>query len=247
MTQAALHNETISTEQHLYMAFELSHKEWKLSFGTGPRNPRIVTIPARDLTKLDSEITKAKKRFGLPEDAEVFSCFEAGRDGHWIHRHLEARGVHSLVVDSASIEVARRKKKKKTDRLDVRKLLTMLIRYLSGERDFWSIVRVPSVEDEDERRVHRELLRLQKERGAHSNRINSLLVTQGIVLKVSRNLPKQLESIRLFDGSEIGVNLKQELLRQHDRWLLSDEHIRLIRKEQNLLRKKALVSASATP
>jgi transposase len=142
-------------------------------------------------------------------------------------------------VDSASIEVARRKKKKKTDRLDARKLLSMLIRYLGGERDFWSVVRVPSVEDEDERRVHRELLRLQKERGASSTRISSLLVTQGVVLKVSRSFPRQLESLRLFDGSELGVNLKQELLRQYERWLLADEHIRGIRKGQTRRRKEA--------
>jgi transposase len=87
MTQAALQNETISSEQRLHMSFELSHKEWKLAFGTGPRNPRIIVMPARDLMRLDEEIAKAKKRFGLSEDAKVFSCFEAGRDGLWIHRH----------------------------------------------------------------------------------------------------------------------------------------------------------------
>jgi transposase len=240
MIQAALRHESISSEPRLYTTFDLSHKEWKVAFGTGPRNPRVVTVPARDLGRLDREITQAKERFGLPENAEVFSCFEAGRDGFWLHRYLETRGIHSLVVDSASIEVSRRKKKKKTDRLDARKLLTMLIRYLGGEREAWSVVRVPSIEDEDQRRIHREILRLQKERTGHSNRINSLLVTQGIVLAVSRALPKQLEQVRLFDGSELGVNLKQELLHQYERWLLVDGQIREIRKEQHRLTKEAL-------
>jgi transposase len=214
------------------MAFELSHQQWKLAFGTGPRNPRVVTMPARDLERLAEEIGRAKQRLGLPGDTEVHSCFEAGRDGFWLHRHLIERGVRSLVVDSASIEVNRRKKQKKTDRLDARKLLTMLIRYLGGEDDTWSVVRVPSVEDEDERRPHRELHRLQKERTGHSNRINSLLVTQGVVLGVSRAFPEQLEQVRLFDGSELGANLQQELLRQYERWLQADEQIREIRQEQ---------------
>ena len=240
MTRAALRQESISSEPRLYMAFELSHREWKLAFGVGPRNPRIVTIPARDLARLEKEIGRAKERLGLPGEAQVHSCFEAGRDGFWLHRHLKKRDVHNRVVDSASIEVSRRKKRKKTDRLDARKLLTMLIRYLGGENDAWSVVRVPSVEDEDERRPHRELLRLQKERTGHSNRINSLLVTQGIVLKVSRALPSQLEQVRLFDGTELGSNLKQELLREHERWMQVDEQIRGIRQEQHRSTKEAL-------
>jgi transposase len=221
------------------MSFELSHKTWKLAFGTGPRNPRVITMPARDLVQLDKEVGKARKRFRVPSDADVISCFEAGRDGFWLHRHLESKGIRSHVVDSASIEVNRRKKQRKTDRLDARKLLTMLIRYLGGEKDTWSVVRVPSVKDEDERRVHREIRRLQKERTGHSNRINSLLVTQGIVLKVSRALPEQLETVRPLDGSELGENLKQELLRQYERWLLAEEHLRDLRKERRRRTKAA--------
>lgn len=239
MTQAALRKKSSSSESVLYMAFELSHSTWKLAFGTGPINPRVVSVPARDLRQLDKEIIKAKKRFGLPADAEVFSCFEAGRDGFWLHRHLDGVSIHNFVVDSASIEVSRRKRRKKTDLLDARKLLTMLIRYLGGEERAWSVVRVPSVEDEDERRVHRELQRLQTEKTAHSNRIISLLVTQGVTLTVKANFPKQLESVRLFDGSELGANLKEELLRQYERWQLADKHIREIRKERLRRRREA--------
>lgn len=240
MTQAALRRESNSSESILYMAFELSHSTWKLAFGTGPLNPRIVTIPARDLSRLEKEILKAKKRFGLSADAEVYSCFEAGRDGFWLHRHLDALGVHNFVVDSASIEVSRRKKRRKTDLLDARKLLTMLIRYLGGEKKAWSVVRVPSVDDEDERRVHRELQRLQKERNGHSNRIMSLLVTQGVVLTVKADFPKKLETVRLFDDSELGTNLKEELLRQYERWQLADKQIREICRERRQRRREGL-------
>jgi transposase len=240
MTRAALRHESISSESRLYMAMELSHREWKLAFGTGPRNPRVVTVPSRDLDRMAEEIDRAKEHLGLSGDAGVCSCFEAGRDGFWLHRHLIERGVHSLVVDSASIEVSRRKKQKKTDRLDARKLLTRLIRYHGGEDETWSVVRVPSVEDEDERRPHREFQRLQKERTGHSNRINSLLVTQGVVLKVSRAFPEQLEQVRLFDGSELGTNLQHELLRQYERWLQADEQIREILQQQRRQTKEAL-------
>lgn len=240
MPQTALRRETSSNEAKLYMAFELSNREWKLAFGTGPKNPRVVTMPARDLKRLNEEIDKAKTRFGLPDSAKVYSCFEAGRDGFWIHRHVESVGICNFIVDSASIEVTRRKKQRKTDRLDARKLLTMLLRYLGGEKEVWSVVRVPSIEDEDERRMHREIQRLQKEKTGHSNRIISLLVTQGVVLTVGRNFPKQLESVRLYDGRELGANLKEELLREFERWQLSEKQISEIRKEQRRSRREAL-------
>ena len=239
MTRAALQENRSSSASRLYMSFELSHKTWKLAFGTGPRNPRVVSMPARDLSQLDKEIAKAKKRLGVPDAATIHSCFEAGRDGFWLHRHLVGQGIHSLVVDSASIEVSRRKKQRKTDRLDARKLLTMLIRYLGGEKETWSVLRVPCVKDEDERRSHREIQRLQKERTGHSNRISSLLVTRGIVLKVGRTFPDQLEAVRPLDGFEIGEHLKQELLREYERWLLADEHLRQLGKERRRRTKEA--------
>ena len=112
-----------------------------------------------------------------------------------------ARGIENVVVDPASIRVDRRARSRKTDRLDLDKLVAGLIRHARGEPDEWRVVRVPTAECEDHRRLHRERERLVKERTAHSNRIRSLLVTQGIRLNVTRNLEKQLEHVRLWDDS----------------------------------------------
>ena len=107
----------------------------------------------------------------MPGDVRVVSCYEAGRDGFWLHRYLLSRGIQNQVVDSSSIEVNRRQRRAKTDRLDGDKLLTMLMRYWGGERDLWRVVQVPSVEEEDARQLHRELERLQKERTGHRSRL----------------------------------------------------------------------------
>jgi transposase len=243
MIQAALEKQHTGNDQVLYMAFELSHSTWKLAFGIGG-NPRIIQIAARDLKGLGEEIAKAKKRFGLPDEARVISCYEAGRDGFWIHRYLVSAGVENIVVDSSSIEVNRRQRRAKTDRIDGKKLYTMLVRHDRGEKGMWSVVRVPSREDEDERRTHRELERLVKERGAHSNRIKSLLVTQGIVVEVNRKLPELLERVRLWDGSPLSPQLKSEIQREYSRMKEVDRQILEIRKEQRATVKAAEEEAS---
>lgn len=135
--------------------------------------PRVRAIPARDLTKLAREIAAAKQWFALSTTVMVRSCYEIGRDGFWLHRHLTSTGIDNRVVDSASIEVNRRQRRVKSDGLDVRKLLTMLIRYHAGESRVWSVLRVPSVEDEDRRHLHRELRTLKKERIRVTNRIQT--------------------------------------------------------------------------
>src|SRR5574341_1328288 len=119
----------------LHLAFELGQATWKLGFtpGLGQR-PRERTIAARDVTALLAEIERAKERFGLSADVGVVSCYEAGREGFWLHRYLVARGIENHVVDSASIEVNRRRRRAKSDRLDVGKLLLQLVRHRAGER-----------------------------------------------------------------------------------------------------------------
>ena len=134
---------------------------WKLAFTIGyGQKPRQRTIRARDLAALEQEIAKAKKRFQLADAAPVVSCYEAGRDGFWLHRYLTARGLANVIVDSASIEVNRRKRRVKSDKLDANKLVNMLIRYHAGERKVWSVVWVPSVADEDRRQFRVCLRRL---------------------------------------------------------------------------------------
>jgi transposase len=142
-----------------YVAFELSCGTWKLAFSVGPGlPPRIRSIPARCTSSVMIEIRKAKSRFGLPENAKVVSCFEAGRDGFWIHRLLEHEGIQNVVVDSASIEVSRRKRRAKSNRLDAVKVVSMLIRWHDGEKNVWSVVRVPTTSDGDRGQLHRELI-----------------------------------------------------------------------------------------
>lgn len=106
----------------LYVAFELAQEKWLLGFtpGVGQR-PRRRTVAAREWQVVLEEIALAKRRFGLAADARVVSCYEAGRDGFWLHRCLVHHGIENLVVDSSSIEVNRRRRRAKTDRLDVEK------------------------------------------------------------------------------------------------------------------------------
>lgn len=242
MIQTPLHKQDTGNEQVLYMSFELSQKTWKLAFGNGD-NPRIVQIPARNLEQLRNEIAKAKERFGLPDDTRIVSCYEAGRDGFWIHRYLQSINVENFVVDSSSIEVNRRRRRAKTDQIDVGKLYKMLVRHDRGEKGVFSVVRVPSRKDEDERRTHREVERLQKERTAHSNRIRSLLITQGIEAKVNRDLPDFLESVRIWDGSPLSPKLKAEIKREYSRMVEIDRQIQEIRKEQRDTLKAAKAEA----
>src|SRR5206468_6733155 len=124
----------------------------------------VRTMPARDLERLTREIADAKQWFGLKAATPVRGCYEAGRDGFWLHRYLTSLGLANVVVDSSSIEVNRRLRRAKSDGLDARKLLGMLLRYHAGERHVWSVVRVPTVEEEDRRQLHRELRTLKQER-----------------------------------------------------------------------------------
>ena len=168
----------------LYMSFELSDKKWKLGFSNGlAQKVRIRTIDAGDLSGVRAEIEKARKRFSLPGETRVISCYEAGRDGFWLHRFLESEVIENHVMDSASIETNRRKRRAKADSLDVDSLVRILIRYDYGEKKVCSMLRVPTMEEEDRRQLHRELTALNKERNRTINRIRSLLVTQGIRIK----------------------------------------------------------------
>ena len=173
----------------LYLAFDLGWTSWNLAFTTAmAQPPRRGTIPARDLDALQREILRAKHRFALTGDAPVLSCYEAGRDGFWLHRYLATQGINNLVVDAASIEVNRRARRAKSDRLDVAKLLTMLIRYHGGEHKLWSVVRIPAPEDEDRRQPHRELTAVSQ-RTEHSNRIKGLLANLGLDVEVDDSCP----------------------------------------------------------
>lgn len=218
----------------LHLALELGARHWKLGFTTGlGRKPRYRTIVASDVERLKEEIRGAKRRFGLPEDSLVVSCYEAGRDGFWLHRYLVAQGIENHVVDSSSIEVLRRARRRKTDRLDLKSLLRLLIRYWElGEEDAWSVVNAPSRADEDRRQLHRELETLRNERTARSNRIKGLLATQGVKIPLRRDFPERLQEARLWDGAPIPRDLRARLQREWTRREAVVEEIRALERER---------------
>ncbi len=199
----------------LYLAFELGNSEWKLAMTTSiDRAPLLRTIPARAVKILETEIERARVHFGLPATAEAQSCYEAGRDGFWLHRYLVSRGIGNSIVDSSSIEVNRRRRRTKTDRLDACKLVTMLMRAEAGEKKVWSVVRVPTMAEEDRRQVHRELLFAKRDRGRHTNRIKRLLANHGVPLQKLHELPTHLATARLWDGSPLPPLLSARLERE---------------------------------
>jgi transposase len=217
----------------LYLALELSWNSWKLAFTVGlGQKARLRTIPARNTELLFREIDKAKARFGLPADTPVASCYEAGRDGFWLHRLLVHHGIDNRVVDSASIEVNRRQRRAKSDALDATKLVEMLIRFHHGETKVWRVVRMPTVADEDRRQRHRELIELKAQRTEHSNRIKGLLATFGLDILVDAELPRRLEWLRQWDGEPLPPGLVARVLREFARWQQVDGQVTALSNEQ---------------
>jgi transposase len=227
----------IESKPMLYLAFELSLSKWDLAFTTGlGQKPRVRTISARDLKAVHAEIAAAKNRFRLPEDARVISCYEAGRDGFWLHRACIAAGIENIVIDSSSIEVNRRARRAKADGLDAPKLVTMLVRYHLGERKIWGVVRVPSVQDEDGRHLHRELSALKKEKNRTTNRIKGLLMSQGVRLAARTELSATtLETIHLWDGSPLPAGLKSRVVYECERLAFVRRQIRTLEAERRRL------------
>ncbi len=211
----------------LYMAMELSNSKWKLGFGNGAKLRR-KSIEARDRKSLLEEVAMAKAKLKLPEDAQVVCCFEAGRDGHWIYRWLESAGFEVLEIDSSSIETARGRKHVKTDRVDVEKLLDLLIRYhCLGLRKAFSVVRVPTVQAEATQRLHREDEYLLTQRTRISNRIQALLVTQGVTkLRLGGDFADRLDRVALWNGAGLNAELKTELKRLHAQHVVFAEQLR---------------------
>lgn len=225
--------EDITKEAILYMPFELSDTKWKIAFSDGNKK-RLITMDARNLDQLQEEIEKAKDRFELDDDVGIVSCYEAGRDGFWLHRYLLSCGIENKVVDSSSIEVNRRKRRAKTDRIDAVKLLRMLMRYHGGERKVWSVVNVPGVEDEDGRNLNRELDVLKKERNMHRNRIGGLLIQHGIEVNnpSKKRFLEELETLRTWDSKEIPLDLKARVVREHERLRFVEDQIRDLKRER---------------
>ena len=215
----------------LYVAFELGEREWKLAMSPSLHAPpRLRTLRSRSTRRLLEILEKERLRVGA---VQIASCYEAGRDGFWLDRFLRSRGVDNRIVDSASIEVRRRARRVKTDRLDAQKLLTMLHREALGEKDLWSVVNVPCVADEDARSLQREYRTLVKERSRSNNRIKGLLASQGLVTpRIDRRFADWLSAARLWDGSPVPGGLRSRIEREFDRWRFTHDQVLALEKER---------------
>jgi transposase len=177
------------------------------------------------LTRFAELQRKAKARTGL--DFSLVVIQEAGLDGFWVHRVLEGEGIESHIVDPASIAVSRRKRRVKTDRIDGEMLLRALLAYKRGEPRVCAMVRAPTPEEEDRRRVSRERKALTIERTRHVNRIKGLLFSQGIkgYQPLRQDRRKRLDELTTGDGRPLPVQLKAQISRELGRLELVMEQI----------------------
>jgi len=216
----------------LFVAFELGSTRWKLAFAVGlGARPRLVQIPARDVPRVWKEIARAKTRFGLPAEAPVHSCYEAGRDGFWLHRALQAHGVTSVVVDPSSIAVDRRARRAKTDRLDAIALVTQLIHADAGDRRGWREVRVPSVEAEAARQLHRERETVRHARRAVGNRLQSLLLLHGVLVPAGGLTRAAVPTLRDWAGAPLPAAVQARVAREADAWHALAARLRAVDRE----------------
>jgi len=218
----------------LCMALDLGASRWHVAFlRDTTRRPKVHVVAAGDFGTLLDKAVAAKKRLGLSADAPISSCYEAGRDGFWIHRELVRRGVDNHVIDPGSIEVERRSRKRKTDRIDATKEVVRLVRFVGGDKHAFRTVKVPDEAAEDARRMTRERRRLKKECTQHQTRIRALLATIGV--REERVMVLALRA----DGQPLPPLLRAELEREMERLKLVREHLRAV--EANI---KAYVETS---
>ncbi len=215
----------------IFIAIEMSRSKWLV--GTHLPASAKVGIHAMGwgdtaalFALIDRIKLRATKALGVA-DAPILCCYEAGYEGFWLHRLLSAAGHRVLVIDPASLLVNRRAKRAKTDRIDVKAMIRALMAYTRGEDQVLSAVQIPSVEQDDERRLMRERHRLVKERTAHTNRIKGLLLTQGIVGFDARadGADRQLDELITGDGRRLGLRIKDEICREIKRLRLVMEQL----------------------
>jgi transposase len=234
-TEAFVAEERTAT---LFVALELSKTRWLVAVESPALN-RVSrhTVTAGDAKALVDLITRLRLQAEtkLGQIVRVISCFEAGYDGFWLHRYLEAVGIINYVIEPASLQVNRRARRIKTDAIDLEALLRALISYDRGDQRICRMVHVPSLEDEDAKRLHRERQRLVKERIGHVNRIKGLLATQGISryepLRVGRR--EQLQRVLTAGGQALPQQLYQELDRELRRLELVLEQLQVVESERD--------------
>lgn len=211
-----------SHEHHIHAALELSKNSWLLAIQSPERdNPSLHPIKGGDAEGLMAKLDAARDRVAkvTGEIPKVTLCYEAGYDGFWLARFLDQRGIECHVMEPASLQVNRRARRVKTDRIDVESILHTLIAWCRGERHVCSMVVIPSVAEEDLRRSHRERDRLIRERTAHINRIKGLLFGQGIRGINVKARYKSLVPAELVtgDGRPLPERLSHEITREIER------------------------------
>jgi transposase len=227
---ATTRSEVSVNEAVLFVAFELGKKTWKLAVTTGLSvAPWLRTVASGDLGAVAEVITAARARFAVPATARVLSCYEAGRDGFWIHRALGAHGLENRVVDSSSIEVNRRSRRAKSDRLDAQKLVLLLVRVCCGDRHAWREVRVPTAAVEAARHRSRERTALTQEQTRLRNQIGSWLATAGCVVSRRRRQPPQWwTTVRDWAGEPLAAPVQARIARAELRLALVADQIAVL-------------------
>jgi transposase len=228
-TQTVPQGKDTAIAGELYMSFELGDKSWKVTVSDGRHSPSRFNVDAGDTATVAQCIGKARERCKLEPQAKVHSCYEAGRDGWWLHRWLIEQEVDNIVVDSSSIEVNRHARRAKTDRIDGDKLLAMLLRHHRGER-VWSVVHEPTPEDEDARRTHRELAQLTQERTSHMNRIRSLLVLHNLRPHIIGG--REWTAWWEHHGLQVRRELRAEIEREIERLALVKQQVKAMEAER---------------
>ncbi|HTE19492.1 MAG TPA: transposase, partial [Armatimonadota bacterium] len=226
----------MSSKSTVYVAIELSFSSWLVAARLpGTERSRLHRIEAGNTLALLALIAELRSRASTKrgEAVEVACCFEAGRDGFWLHRVLTAHGIAAYVLEPTSILVNRRARRAKTDRLDAEGMLRVLATWLGGDRQVCSMVRVPTPDEEDAKRPHREREHLVQERLRLENRIEGLLFTQGIRKRPSlRSWEREMAELRTGDGRALPPLLRAELDRLRRRLVLTLELIREIEAER---------------
>lgn len=201
-----------STATALYVALELSATEWGMTMGATPGGRTVQRrVGVGDRAALTAAVGTAATTLGLPAGTAIRSCYEAGGEGFWPHRLLTSLGVDNVVVDSSSIEVSRRAKQAKTDRLDGARLLRLLMRHWQGERAMWHVVHVPPPALEDRRHANRTRTMLQIERTRYRNRIRALLRLHGAPARFEATRPSRLAEVRDWAGAPLAPGVQARL------------------------------------
>ena len=229
---------THSEEVVLAVSLELAASKWKVALHDGRREqPAVHTVAqpqaAARLQAVLDLIEAHKEKWSLPPGVRIVVSYEAGQDAFWIYRALRVRHVECYVVDPASIPVERHKRRAKTDRLDVIKLVINLRAWLRGERDRMHVVHVPSPQDEASRQLMRDRGQLQKEVLQHRDRMRKLLVTLGCWDDVDRKAfagRLARDEVRCHDGAPLPPELRERLLRECERLALAEQQLAALEK-----------------